>query len=322
MAKVQESAAQPPYWQILLAFGIIYFVWGSTFFAISVGVHEVPPLLLADMRFFVSGIVLYVWLLLRGEPSPTLREWGSASMVATLVFVMDYGCLFWAEQRVPSGIAAVILATIPVFIALMEILILRTQKLTARLGLALLIGIGGVAILMNHSFSAGEAPISRAGAAALLFAAFTWSIATVLTKKLPLPASKPMSSAVQMLSGGVQLMVISAIFGEFSGFHAGAVSSKAWLALAYLIVFGSIIGYTAYIWLLHHKSPTLVGTYAYVNPVVAVILGYFAGGETIGARTAAGILLVLVSVITITTAPKLVKEPEHAKHEPALSEAS
>jgi drug/metabolite transporter (DMT)-like permease len=321
MANVQESAARPPYWQILLAFGIIYFVWGSTFFAIRVGVHEVPPLLLAAMRFFVAGIVMYVWLLFRGEPSPTLREWGSASMLATLIFVLDYGCLFWAEQRVPSGIAAVILATIPVFIALMEILILRTQKLTARLGLALMIGIGGVAILMNHSFSSGEAPISRAGAAALLFASFTWSIASVMTKKLPLPASKPMSSAVQMLSGGVQLLVISAIFGEFSGFRAEAVSSKAWLALLYLIVLGSIIGFTAYVWLLHHKSPTLVGTYAYVNPVVAVILGYFAGGETIGTRTVAGTLLVLVSVITITTAPKLVK-PEHPKHEPALSEAS
>jgi len=322
MANTQQSAARPPYWQTLLAFGIIYFVWGSTFFAIRVGVHEVPPLLLAAMRFFVSGIVMYVWLLLRGEQSPTLREWGSASMLATLIFVLDYGCLFWAEQRVPSGIAAVILATIPVFIALMEILILRTQRLTTRLAVALLIGIGGVAILMSHSFSTGEATISRAGAGALLFAAFTWSIAAVLTKKLPLPASKPMSSATQMLSGGIQLLIIAAIFGEFSGFHAGAVSSKAWLALLYLIVFGSIIGFTAYIWLLSYKSPTLVGTYAYVNPVVAVILGYFAGGETIGARTVAGTLLVLVSVITITTAPKLVKEPVHAKREPALSEAS
>jgi drug/metabolite transporter (DMT)-like permease len=310
----------PPAWQTLLAFGIIYFVWGSTFFAIRVGVHEVPPLLLAAMRFFAAGIVLYLWLLFRGEPSPTLRQWGAASLLATLIFVLDYGCLFWAEQRVPSGIAAVILATIPVFIALMEILFLRTQRLTARLGLALLVGIGGVAILMNHSFSTGEAPISRAGAGALLFAAFTWSIATVLTKKLPLPASKPMSSAVQMLSGGIQLTVISALFGEFSGFRTAAISWQAWTALLYLIVFGSIIGFTAYVWLLHYKSPTLVGTYAYVNPVVAVILGYFAGGETIGARTVAGTFLILVSVITITTTPKGIKAT--AKQEPALSEAS
>ncbi len=303
-----KSGDRPPSWQILLAFGIIYFVWGSTFFAIRVGVHEVPPLLLAAMRFFVAGIVLYLWLLARGEASPTLRQWGAASLLAALIFMLDYGCLFWAEQRVPSGIAAVILATIPVFITLMEILVLRTQKLGIRLGGALLVGTAGVAILMNHSLSAGEAPINRAGAAALLIAAFTWSLATILTKKLPLPKSKPMSSAAQMLSGGVQLIVVSALFGELPGFHVRAVSWYAWGALLYLIVAGSIVGFTAYVWLLHYESPTKVGTYAYVNPVVAVILGYFAGGESIGPRTIAGTLLVLVSVITITTAPKPVKE--------------
>src|SRR5438132_5835808 len=177
------KAARPPSWQILLAFAIIYFVWGSTFLAIRVGVREVPPFLLAAMRFFAAGLILYVWMRLKSSPSLTLREWAGASFLGTLIFVLDYGCLFWAEQRVPSGIAAVILATIPVFIALLEILLLRTQRLTARLALALLVGIGGVAILMNHSFSTKEVPISRAGAAALLIAAFTWSIATVLTKK-------------------------------------------------------------------------------------------------------------------------------------------
>jgi drug/metabolite transporter (DMT)-like permease len=124
-----------------------------------------------------------------------------------------------------------------------------------------------------------------------------------------------------MLSGGIQLTVLSALFGEFSGFHAGAISWQAWMALLYLVVFGSIVGFTAYVWLLHYKSPTLVGTYAYVNPVVAVILGYFAGGETIGARTVAGTLLILVSVIAITTAPKTIKVTT-AEQEPALSEAS
>jgi len=236
--------------------------------------------------------------------------------------VLDYGCLFWAEQRVPSGIAAVVLATIPVFIALLEILVLRTQKLTTRLGTGLLVGVGGVAILMNHSLSMGEAPIHRAGAAALLLAALTWSLATILTKKLSLPKSKPMSAAAQMLSGGIQLVVVSAIFGEFSGFHASSVSWHAWAALLYLIVAGSIVGFTAYVWLLHHESPTKVGTYAYVNPVVAVLLGYFVGGESIGARTIGGTLLILVSVITITTAPKVVaKEAASLETKVALSEA-
>jgi drug/metabolite transporter (DMT)-like permease len=320
-----KAGSRPPSWQILLAFGIIYFVWGSTFLAIRVGVQEVPPLLLAALRFFMAGGVLYLWMLAKGTPSPTVREWAGATFLGAIIFVMDYGCLFWAEQRVPSGIAAVILATIPVFITLMEILILRTQRVSARLAVALLVGIGGVAVLMNRSGSAGEQPISRAGAAALVFAAISWSLATILTRKVTLPASKPMSSAAQMLSGGVQLLVVSALFGEFRGFQAGAVSLQAWAALAYLIVAGSIAGFTAYVWLLHYESPTKVGTYAYVNPVVAVALGYFLGGEPVGLRTLMGTLLVLVSVVTITTI-KAKPRPEisgekHRELTPAPAEA-
>src|SRR5437762_12634640 len=156
------KTARPPSWQILLAFAIIYFVWGSTFLAIGVGVRGVPPCLLAAMRCFAAGLILYVWMRLKGSASPSLREWAGASFLGTLIFVVDYGCLFWAEQRVPSGIAAVILATIPVFITLSEIIFLRTQRLTARLALALLVGIGGVAVLMSHSESLGAAPVNRA----------------------------------------------------------------------------------------------------------------------------------------------------------------
>jgi drug/metabolite transporter (DMT)-like permease len=301
-----ESPARPPSWKILLAFAIIYFVWGSTFLAIRVGVHEVPPFLLAAIRFFVAGIALYGWMRLKGTPGPSRREWAGASFLGTLIFVIDYGCVFWAEQHVPSGIAAVVLATIPVFITLLEIIFLRTQRLTVRLSLALMVGICGVAVLVNHSFSFGEVPINRAGAIALLVASFTWSLATILTRRIPLPASKPMSAAAQMLTGGVQLFVLAAVAGEFAGFRPQAVSWNAWFALVYLIIAGSIVGFTAYVWLLHYESPTKVGTYAYVNPVVAVILGYFLGGEAVGPRTLLGTLLVLVSVITITTTPKAV----------------
>ena len=299
-----ENEARPPSWKILLAFAIIYFVWGSTFLAIRVGVHEVPPFLLAAVRFFIAGLVLYGWMRLKGTPAPNFREWAAASLLGAIIFVVDYGCLFWAEQRVPSGIAAVVLATIPVFITLLEIIFLRTQGLTIRLALALIVGICGVAVLMNHSFSLGEVPINRAGAIALLVAALTWSVATILTRRLSLPASKPMSAAAQMLTGGALLFVLTAVTGEFAGFRVQAVSWNAWFALVYLIIAGSIVGFTAYVWLLHYESPTKVGTYAYVNPVVAVILGYFLGGEEIGPRTLLGTLLVLVSVITITTTPK------------------
>ncbi len=295
-----STASHPRAWKTLLAFAIIYLVWGSTFLAIRVGVREVPPLVLAAMRFLVAGLVLYGWMLLRGERSPSRREWTSASVLAVLIFVLDYGLLFWAEQRVPSGIAAVMMATIPVFMSLSEIIFLRTQRLTIQLAVALLIGIGGVAVLMSRSLNLGGAPIDRAGASGLIIAAISWSVASSLTRKLPLPSSKVMSSGAQMLSGGVLLAIAALALGEFHDFHPRSVSPVAWLSLLYLIVAGSIIAFTAYVWLIHRESPTRVGTYAYVNPVVAVLLGYFLGGEALGLRTILGTLLVLVSVIVLT----------------------
>lgn len=253
------------------------------------------------MRFLAAGLVLYGWMLARGERSPTAREWTSASLLALLIFVFDYGLLFWAEQRVPSGLAAVMMATIPVFMVLSEILILRTQRLTVRLTAALLIGIGGVAVLVSRSLHLGGAPIETAGALALIAGAISWSVASALARKLPLPSSKVMSSGAQMLAGGIMLTLAAFAFGEFHGFNPAAVSRGAWVALVYLIVAGSIVGFTAYVWLIHHEAPTKVGTYAYVNPVVAVLVGYFFGGEALGARSIVGTLLVLVSVVVITT---------------------
>jgi len=296
-----EADTHRPTWKTFLAFAIIYFVWGSTFLAIRVGVREVPPFLLAAMRFLVAGLVLYGWMIARGERSPSGREWMSASLLAVLIFVVDYGLLFWSEQRVASGIAAVMMATIPAFMALSEIIFLRTQRLTVRLTLALLIGIGGVAVLISRSLNLGGAPIDRVGAIALIVASMSWSVASALTRKLPLPHSKVMSSGAQMLAGGVFLALTAAALGEFRNFHPSAISRGAWLSLLYLIVAGSIIGFTAYVWLIHHESPTKVGTYAYVNPVVAVLVGYFLGGETLGLRTILGTLFVLISVVVITT---------------------
>src|SRR5271166_3330293 len=192
-----DAIAHRSSWKTLLAFAIIYFVWGSTFLAIRVGVREVPPFLFAAMRFLIAGVVLYGWMIGQGERSPNRRQWMSAFLLGLLIFVFDYGLLFWAEQRVPSGIAAVMMATIPAFMALSEIIFLRTQTLTVRLVLALLIGIGGVAVLMSRSLNLGGAPIDKVGAGALLFASISWSVASTLTRKLPLPASKVMSSGAQ-----------------------------------------------------------------------------------------------------------------------------
>ncbi len=297
------NEVRPHRWQTLLAFAIIYLVWGSTFLAIRIGVRELPPFLFAGMRFIAAGAAIFLWSLGKGQPWPELRQWTSATLLAILIFVIDYGLVFWAETRVPSGLTAVMMATIPGFTALAEILILRTQKLTLRLGFALLLGIAGVAELVSPT-GFGQRAVDPRGAVALIVGAMGWSFGSVLTRKLPLPQSKVMSSCVQMLVGGILLTVTAALLGEFKGFNIRAVSWGAWVALIYLIVAGSIIAFTAFIWLIAHESPTKVGTYAYVNPVVAVLLGYFLAGESLGARSVAGTLLVLVSVVVITTAQR------------------
>jgi drug/metabolite transporter (DMT)-like permease len=301
---MMESAIKPARWKILLAFAIIYLVWGSTFFAIRVGVSEFPPFLFCAMRFLAAGLLVFLWAVTHRERRPTARQWLSAFLLAFLIFVVDYGLLFWAEQRIPSGIAAVIMATIPGFMALSEILILRTQRLSIRLALALLSGIAGVAVLVTPSHLLGNlsgAAIDKPGAIALIIGAVGWSVGSALSRKLPLPSSKVMSSGAQMLAGGIMLAVVAALRGEGRGLHLSAISNSAWIALIYLVFAGSIAGFTAYVWLLHHESPTKVGTYAYVNPVVAVLLGYWLGDEPLGLRTIAGGLFVLASVVAITT---------------------
>ena len=302
----QTVPSRPPLWQILLAFSAIYFIWGSTFLAIRIGVSEVPPFLYAAFRFLAAGALLFAFSRWRGVPMPGLREWGSALLLGCLVFVLDYGSVFWAEQCVPSGIAAVILATIPVFMTISDLVLLRARNLSLRSGIALLVGFLGVAVLLTDAPSLHDTPIDRRGIIALLVGALSWSIASALTRRLPLPASKQMSAAAQMSVGGLLLLLLAIATGEPANFHPHTVSLKVWLALAYLIVPGSIVAFTAYLWLLHHESPTKVGTYAYVNPVVAVILGYLFGGETLGVRTVAATVLILLSVLTIATLPKKV----------------
>jgi len=290
----------PPLWRTLLAFAAIYLIWGSTFYAIRLGVAEVPPFLLAGMRFLAAGVILFGWAMARGHSFPGWRQWRSVAVLAALMFVLDYGLLFWAEQSVPSGLAAVMLATIPAFMALSEIVLLRTRQLSLNLSLALATGFGGIAVLISPTINLGGEPIDRSGAVALLIAAVTWSIASALLRKLDLPSSKALSSGAQMSVGGVLLLVVAAAAGELRGFEFAGVSARAWLALLYLVLPGSVVGFTAYLWLLHHQSPTKVGTYAYVNPVVAVLIGYFLGGEPLSARTLLGTAFVLAAVIMIT----------------------
>jgi drug/metabolite transporter (DMT)-like permease len=292
---------RPRIWQTLLAFATIYLVWGSTFLAIRIGVREVPPFLLAAVRFLLAGGAMVAWMLARGARAPSAREWRSAFLLAILIFLSNYGLVFWAETRIPSGVTAVMQATIPAFMALSEIVILRTQRLSWPLGAGLVMGLVGVAVLTSDSLGLGGAAVDRISAGALLIASFSWSLGSVLTRRLHLPESKAMSSGAQMLAGGVWLALAAVVLGETRGFDPRSVSPAAWWALLYLVVAGSIVAYSAYTWLLQHESPTRIGTYAYVNPVVAVLLGYFAASEPLGPRTVAGTACVLLSVLVITT---------------------
>jgi drug/metabolite transporter (DMT)-like permease len=292
---------RPRTWQTLLAFATIYLVWGSTFLAIRIGVQEVPPFLLAAMRFLLAGGAMVAWMLARGARAPSAREWRSAFLVATLIFLSNYGLVFWAETRIPSGVTAVMQATIPAFMALAEIVLLGSRHFSWRLGAGLAIGLAGVAVLTSDSLGLGSAAVDRISAGALLISSSSWAVGSVLTRRLPLPASKAMSSGAQMLAGGVWLALAATALGETRGFDPRSVSPDAWWALLYLVVAGSIVAFSAYTWLIQHESPTRVGTYAYVNPVVAVLLGYFLADEPLGPRTVAGTVCVLLSVLMITT---------------------
>lgn len=293
--------AVSPRGRTLLAFGTLYLVWGSTFFAIRVGVLAVAPLVLAAMRFSTAGLAMCAWGVWRGQRWPALREWASIAVIAVLIFVVNYGLLFTAERRIHSGVAAVIMATIPVFTALAEVVWLRTQRLTTRLVTALLIGLVGVGVLVDPSLGVMGTPVYWGAAAELVVAAMSWSGASILMRRLPLPHSNIMSAGTQMLTGGLFLWVTATVLGPARHFDPLTVPLAAWGALLYLIVAGSLLGFGTFTWLIHHHSPTRVGTYAYVNPVVAVIIGYALGGEALTARTLLGTALVVGSVIVILT---------------------
>lgn len=265
---------------------------------------EVPPFLLAALRFLMAGGVMVAWMRARGVAFPSAPQWRSAFLVSVPIFLLNYGLVFWAETRIDSGVTAVMQAMIPLFMVLGEITMLGTQRMSWRLAGGLALGLLGVVVLTSKSLGLGDVAVDRVSAVALLVSSCSWAVGSMLTRKLSLPASKAMSSGAQMLAGGVWLSVAALALGETRGFDPGALHPAAWGALLYLVVAGSIAAFTAYIWLLGHESPTRVGTYAYVNPVVAVLLGYFAGGETIGARTVAGMACVLLSVLIITTMPR------------------
>jgi drug/metabolite transporter (DMT)-like permease len=280
--------------RMVLAFFAIYFLWGTTFLAIRIAVEELPPLFAAGARFLTAGVLLFGFMLAKGEARPNARQWRNLLVLSLLMFVAEYGPLFWAEKYVPSGIVSVLAATIPIITLVLEMLVLRQQRWRASLAAATLLGFGGVGVLLLPS---GEKHFGIGPCLAILAGCTTWSLGTVLSRSMDLPKVRPVTAGATMMLGGGMLLLLSAGFGELHPMPH--ISLRALWALLYLIVFGSLLAFTAFVWLLAHLPATRVASHAYVNPIVAVALGYFAAREPVTTRTLAGTALVLISVFMI-----------------------
>src|SRR5437868_4676813 len=297
MSSTPAPAAAPSKLVRVLAYAAIYFLWGASFLAIRVIVGTVPPLLAAGVRFSCAGIILFGWAAMSGASLPKVTEWRSGVLLGVGMFACNYGPLFWAEQRVSSGIAAIVSALIPVWIAGFEWLRSRSRT-PAPLILGTGCGLAGVtALSLTPGHASGN--IEFLPLAALLFGTVAWAVGTIWSQRLPLPTSKPMAASIQMLLGGVTLTLVSLVLGDLRHFSVSAIDGRVVFSMAYLIVGASIVAFTAYVWLLGHDQPSRVASYAYVNPVIAVLLGWLLGGEKLSIQVILGMILVLAGVIAV-----------------------
>jgi drug/metabolite transporter (DMT)-like permease len=307
---MSQKLNNPLQLQIIAAFAAIYLIWGSTYLGISIAIETMPPFFMAGVRFLIAGAVLFVWMRLRGVVLPTRLHWRSGAIVGALLLLGGNGGVTWAEQFVPSGIAALLIALVPAWIVLIDWLRPGGSRPDAPVFIGLLLGIAGMVLLIGPGNIAGNSSINLIGALALVTAALCWSAGSVYSRHTELPDSPLMATAIEMLCGGLALLMVSGIVGEWQRVDVSAISLRSLLALLYLIVFGAIIAFSAYVWLLKVTSPARAATYAYVNPVVAVFLGWLFLAEPLTLRTiiAAGIIVSAVVVITTYRTRRFVTE--------------
>ena len=297
----EASASPPPRALVLGAFAIVYVVWGSTYLAMRVAIETLPPFLMAGCRFLVAGGVLFAVLRLRGAPPPGKAHWRNAWISGFLLLVSGNGLVVWAEQTVPSGLTALLIGLTPAWFALMDWLRPGGPKPHARTLLGILVGFGGVVLLVSPRGAAAHgAPLNAWGVSALILAGISWAAGSLFSKHNSNGQSPWMTAALQMLCGGATLLLLALPAGEFKGAHADAVSMQSAIALLYLIVFGSWIGFSAYVWILKVSKPAHVATYAYVNPVIALFLGRMLLGEELNARVFLAAAIILAGVVIIT----------------------
>ncbi len=297
-------------WIALIA---IYLIWGSTYLAIRYAVATIPPFLMAGTRFLVAGTIFLAWRRLAGDPRPTARQWRSTAIVGLLLLLGGNGLVSWAEKNVASGIAALLIGSVPLFMVIVEAVRRGGAKPGWQSIVGLATGFGGIALLVGPRGGGGkEMQFNLLAIIALLVAAFLWSIGSVYSKTADLPASSLMTTGMEMLCGSAGLYIAGTLTGEWKAVHFASIAPASWAGLAYLVVFGSMMGFAAYAWLLRHAPVSLVSTYAYVNPVVAILLGAWIGREVLDARAGIAALIIISSVILINSSKqsKIVIEDE------------
>jgi drug/metabolite transporter (DMT)-like permease len=289
-------ASLPAIWSALIA---VYLIWGSTYLAIRYAVETTPPFLMAGVRFVVSGVFLYALRRLSGDPRPRGVEWRSAAIIGAFLLVGGNGSVAWAEQYVTSSLTALLVATVPLWMVLLDAFRRGGHPPGFIASAGILVGFGGVVLLIG-SESAGADTMNLAGGAVLVVASIFWATGSIYGKNAQLPPSQLLGTGMEMLAGGTALLVVSLVFGEWSGFELAAVSQRSALALVYLTVIGSV-AFVAYVWLLRVAPTPLVATYAYVNPLVAVLLGHFIAQEPMTSRTLLGAAFIIGSVVLVST---------------------
>ncbi len=301
-AASRSSSSKRTLW---IAFAAVYLVWGSTYLAIKYAVQTIPPYLMGGSRFLVSGLILFLWAGRRGGEKPTRRQWRDAAIVGTLLLCGGNGAVAWAEQRVPSGITALLVASVPLWMVVIDWLRPHGRRPPAVVGLGLIVGLGGVAVLALPGSAQAAGGVDRAGALVLLLGSISWAAGSIYSRHGARPASAEMATALQMITGSAALFVVAAAAGEIGAFHPAAVTRASVLGWGYLVTFGALVGFTAYIYLLRETTPAKATTYAYVNPIVAVALGWMIAGEPITLRTvfAAAIILASVALISLAGGP-------------------
>ncbi len=290
--------------KVILAFLGIYLIWGSTYLAIKFAIDTMPPFMMASLRFLTAGLGFFAVLMLLGHERPKKKHWLSALVTGTLLLAASNGSVVMATKTISTGYISLLIAMVPVYVAILEWLEDRQQKVEKKKIFGLILGTLGIITLIGPQNLLIPGGINWCGIALVMFGSLSWSVGTIYSRRIEKPSSLMVAIAMQMICGGAVLGLISLAMGEHSLIANLHVSMKSVLAVGYLIVFGSIIGYSSYLWLLNHVSPSKVSTYAYVNPIVAIFLGWAFAGETISAQTVAAGAIILASVWLITAGSK------------------